>query len=370
MDEVDRKYMARALALAEMGRGTTSPNPMVGAVIVKGSRIIAEGYHEKSGSPHAEIAALRKIKSTTQTKGATLYVNLEPCTHHGRTPPCAPEIAKAGFRRVVIGMADPNPLVNGKGIRYLRSRDVRVTTGVLLNECRRLNEVYIKYITQKIPFVILKGACSLDGRIAGSTGASKWITCEASRTDAHRLRWETDAILVGIETALIDNPNLTCRLPGKTKHPYRIILDSKLRIPPDSHVVRRSKVDGKTIIATTTNASSRRAAKLEAAGCRLLRLRRDNHRRPSIKHLLMELGKMEISSVLVEGGGTVHASFLTAGAVDKFVIYYAPMLIGGEKTPGLIGGKGVALPENAPHLKITNIIRLGDDLRIEAYPIQ
>ncbi|MFH1537798.1 MAG: bifunctional diaminohydroxyphosphoribosylaminopyrimidine deaminase/5-amino-6-(5-phosphoribosylamino)uracil reductase RibD [bacterium] len=364
--ETDRFFMGRALELAAKGRGSVSPNPLVGAVIVKNGKIIGEGYHKKIGEHHAEINALRNAKGSPG--GATMYVNLEPCSHEGKTPPCAPAIVEAGISRVVVGMRDPNPLVSGRGLRFLRKSGVEVGTGVMAPECRRLNEAFIKYISRGEPFVILKGACSLDGKIAAAGGDSKWISSKESRRDAHRLRAEADAVLVGIGTVLNDNPRLTCRLPGKNKNPYRVVLDSRLRIKPNCNLVRQSAKDQKTIIATIKPVPSKKRSRLENLGCLVLELAEGPGGRPDIHDLLLKLFALDVSILLVEGGSEVNASFLKSGAVDKVILYVAPKIIGGATAPGLAGGEGIIKVADGQQLLIDNLSRSGPDIRLEAYP--
>ncbi|MEW5946589.1 MAG: bifunctional diaminohydroxyphosphoribosylaminopyrimidine deaminase/5-amino-6-(5-phosphoribosylamino)uracil reductase RibD [bacterium] len=362
----DEKHMSHALELAAGGGGRVSPNPMVGAVIVSGGRVVGTGRHERAGGPHAEIVAVRNAKGSAA--GAALYVNLEPCVHEGRTPPCAPEVVRARFSRVVIGMKDPNPLVNGRGIRFLRARGIEVKTGVLRRECSRLNEVYVKHITTGMPFVILKAACTLDGRIAARAGASKWITSAVSRRDAHALRRDADAVLAGVGTVIADDPRLTCRLPGERAVPFRVILDSRLRIPPGSRVVKLGARDGRTIVFAVRGAPARRAGELERRGCRVVFVSAGADGRVSVPHVLKELYRMGVCSLLVEGGGEVNASFIAAKAVDKVVVYCAPMVVGGARSPGFVGGSGVPALSKAFRLRFEKVERLGPDVRIEAYP--
>ena len=357
----DERWMKRALHLAEKGRGRTSPNPMVGAVIVKKGIVIGEGYHAKAGEAHAEIIALRKAGE--EAKGSTLYLNLEPCTHYGRTPPCAPVIIEAGVRRVVIGIEDPNPLIKGKGMESLRKAGLEVKVGILEKECQKLNEAFYKYIVKREPFVILKVAATLDGRIATRDGESKWISGETSRRFVHRLRDQVDGVVVGIGTILKDDPMLTARVRGG-RDPLRVVLDSRLRIPEDAKVI---KVDpSKTMIATTELAARDKRQRLEKMGVQILILD-SKHERISLKPLLSKLGEMGIMSLLVEGGSQVNSSFLDEGLIDKLLLFLSPKLIGDDQAIGIFGGKGVTRLKDAVHLRELRVRRIGGDILIEGY---
>src|SRR4030043_90168 len=293
----DQHWMKRVLRLAEKGRGRTSPNPMVGAVLVKDGEVVGEGYHVRSGEAHAEIVALRKAGD--EARGAVLYINLEPCTHYGKTPPCAPALIEAGVKRAVVGMEDPNPLVKGRGLDMLRAAGLDVEVGILKEACRSLNEAFCQYIRTKEPFVILKIAATLDGKIATQHGESKWITGEDSRRVAPRLRDQADCLLVGIGTILKDDPLLTARI-RKGRDPYRVILDSRLRIPEKANVIYQNPET--TILATTELAPKEKIESLEKRGVRVLIL--DSMQgRVNLKSLLSRLGEMGMMSLLVEGGG-------------------------------------------------------------------
>jgi diaminohydroxyphosphoribosylaminopyrimidine deaminase/5-amino-6-(5-phosphoribosylamino)uracil reductase len=358
----DRLFMQKALELASKGRGTTSPNPMVGAVIVKGGKIIAADYHKKPGSPHAEILALKKAGA--QAKDATLYVNLEPCCHiEKKTPPCTKSIIKAGIKRVVVAMIDPNPQVSGKGIEELKKAGIRIETGIMMEEAKRLNEAFIKYITKKVPFVTLKIAQSLDGKIATSTGESKWITGKKAREYVHKLRNEVDAILVGIGTVKKDNPSLTCRIPGG-RNPYRVIVDSSLSIPPTAKVLRHD--DGKTIIAVTENSAQEKINKILSKGCRVIKTR-ERAGMVDLKHLLKELGRLEITSLMIEGGSSINASALSNKIVDKVIFFIAPKIIGGKDAIPSVGGRSPTLLKDAFRIKDLQIKTLGEDIVVEGY---
>lgn len=367
MSEVtsDIAYMQRALELATQGRGWTSPNPMVGAVLVRDGQVIAEGYHRAAGQPHAEVEALRAAGPLAQ--GATLYVTLEPCCHFGRTPPCTRALIQAGIRRVVCAMLDPNPLVQGKGVTKLWEAGIEVTVGVLADQAQRLNEAFIKWITTRRPFVILKAAISLDGKIAASSGSSRWITAETSRLKAHELRSYYDAVLVGVQTVVKDDPQLTCRLEGKWHQPVRIVVDSRLRLPLDAQIInpRLQKVSA-TIIAHGGDYDCHKAEVLKGLGVETLELKM-TARGVDLEQLMEVLGQRGITSVLIEGGAEVNASALEQGIVDKVVLFVAPKLIGGHKAPGMIGGKGIEDVNLAPSLHDLEIERVGPDLMITGY---
>jgi diaminohydroxyphosphoribosylaminopyrimidine deaminase/5-amino-6-(5-phosphoribosylamino)uracil reductase len=358
----DRSFMQKALKLASKGRGTTSPNPMVGAVIVKEGKIIAADHHKKPGSPHAEILALKKAGA--QAKGATLYVNLEPCCHiEKKTPPCTKSIIKAGIKKVVIAMIDPNPQVSGKGIEELKKAGIKIETGIMMEEAKRLNEAFIKYITKKVPFVILKIAQSLDGKIATSTGESKWITGKKAREYVHKLRNEVDAVLVGIGTVKKDNPSLTCRIPGG-RNPYRVIVDTSLSIPLTAKVLRHN--DGKTLIAATKSSSREKINRIVSMGCRVI-MTRERAGMVDLKHLLKELGRLEITSLMIEGGSLINASALSNKIVDKVILFIAPKIIGGKDAIPSIGGKSPALLKDAFKIKDLQIKTMGKDIVVEGY---
>jgi diaminohydroxyphosphoribosylaminopyrimidine deaminase/5-amino-6-(5-phosphoribosylamino)uracil reductase len=357
----DEKWMKRALRLAEKGRGKTSPNPMVGAVLVKEGKTIGEGYHVRAGGDHAEIIALKQAGD--EARGATLYLNLEPCTHYGKTPPCAPAVIRAGVKRVVIGMADPNPLVKRKGIENLKGAGLEVDVGIQEKECRRLNEAFCKYILKREPFIILKVAATLDGKIAARDGDSKWISGEASRRFVHRLRDQVDGVIVGIGTVLKDDPMLTARVRGG-RDPYRIILDSRLRIPERAKVTEISP--SKTIIATTEAAPKDKIERLENKKVRVLVLA-SKEGRINLKTCLSKLGEMEMMSLLVEGGSQVNGAFLDENLVDKLLLFLSPKLIGDSQALGIFGGKGVTNLKEAVVLREIRTKRIGEDILIEGY---
>ena len=354
----DEIFMREALRIAQNAVGRTSPNPLVGAVIVKNGKIIAEGWHKKAGTPHAEIHALKMAGESA--KGATLYVTLEPCSHFGRTPPCAKAIIEAGISRVVAAMGDPNPKVAGRGFEMLKNAGISVEVGLLEAESRKMNEVFLKWIEKGLPFVTIKFASSLDGKICTASGESQWISGEKSRKFTHYLRDINDAILVGVGTILADNPSLTTRLV-EGKNPIRIIADSKLRTPLDSKVVNDGE---KTIIAVTNVAPSEKIEEMTARGVEIIKC---GFERVDLKMLLKTLAEREITSILVEGGGKIHFSMLKAGLVDKIYAFIAPKIIGGEKSLTSVEGEGFLKLSEAISLKNVETERLGDDILIKGY---
>ena len=363
MKSDDEKYMSMALRLAEKAKGRTSPNPMVGAVVVKGGRVIASGYHHRAGGPHAEAIALKK--AGTKANGATLYVTLEPCSHtNKRTPPCTPLVLQSKVKRVVISMIDPNPRVSGGGIKTLRKAGIEVTTGVLGTEAKKLNEAYIKYITTGMPFVTLKIAQTLDGKIATASGESKWITGEKARAEGHRLRNSNDAILVGINTVLKDNPSLTTRLPGG-RDPIRIIVDSRLRIPLNAKVITQ-RSSAKTCIAALDTMPKNKLVKLLDAGAEIL-LARGRKGHVDLKYLMKMLGSFGIASVLIEGGAEINASALRSDIVDKVVMFIAPRIMAGTDSLSCIGGSSPVTLSRTVMLHDVTSRFVGRDLMVEGY---
>jgi diaminohydroxyphosphoribosylaminopyrimidine deaminase / 5-amino-6-(5-phosphoribosylamino)uracil reductase len=360
----DEKYMRMALRLAEKAKGRTSPNPMVGAVVVKGGKVVSRGFHRKAGEPHAEAMALTKAGKAAH--GATLYVTLEPCSHSGkRTPPCTPLVIQSGVKRIVVAMIDPNPRVSGNGIQSLQKAGIDVVTGVLEAEARKMNEAFIKHITTGMPFVLLKIAQTLDGKIATASGESKWITGEKAREAGRRLRDVHDAILVGINTVLTDDPALTTRIP-EGRDPIRVIVDSRLRIPLHARVLTQQS-STKTIIATLASAPQNKMKRLRNAGAEVLAVK-SAQGRVDLRDLMRKLGKMGIMSVLIEGGAEINASALKSGIVDKAVIFIAPLLMTGKDSLCSIGG---ASPRQLGHaVKLTNVTSrfVGQDLMIIGYP--
>lgn len=384
--------MELALMLAEKGSGSVNPNPLVGAVIVKDNKIIGMGYHEKYGENHAERNAVKN--ALEDVEGSTLYVTLEPCAHYGKTPPCVDLVIEKKFKRVVIGMLDPNPLVAGKSIKKLQENNIEVLVGVKEEECKKLNEVFIKYITTKTPFVVLKSAASLDGRIATAGGESRWITCDESRRDGHKLRNKYMGILVGINTVIADNPKLNCRINEselndesdllnyiqennlayaeglkfmsrnrKAVNPVRIIVDSHLRVPLNSEVIS----DGKdTIIGTIRGCNESKKNELESMGVKIIETE-PKQGKVDLKKLIEKLSEEGIDSILIEGGGNINFSALEEGIVDKAIFYIAPKIIGGEKTKNSIGGNGFLKLDDAVRLKDTSYRKINDDFVIEGY---
>ncbi|MEW6572717.1 MAG: bifunctional diaminohydroxyphosphoribosylaminopyrimidine deaminase/5-amino-6-(5-phosphoribosylamino)uracil reductase RibD [Bacillota bacterium] len=359
----DEDFIRRTFDLAVKACGRTSPNPMVGAVVVRDGRVVGEGYHRRAGLPHAEIEALRAAGEAA--RGSTLYVSLEPCCHTGKTGPCTEAIIAAGVTRVVAAIADPNPLVSGKGFTRLKESGVEVEFGILEREAYRLNEAFIKFITTRRPFVTLKTAMSLDGKIATATGESKWITGEAAREYVHQLRNASDAVLVGIGTVLKDDPSLTTRLPEGGRDPLRVILDSRARTPLEARVLNQQSEAG-TLIVVTEMAPPERMGALRQAGAEVVVC--GPGPAVDLKFLLTALAEREIASVLVEGGSAVNASFLLQGLVDKLVWFIAPLIIGGREAIGPVGGTGVRSLAKAIRLREMNVRQLGNDLCIEGYP--
>lgn len=338
--------MGRALELAERGAGLTSPNPMVGAVVVAAGRPVGEGFHARAGAPHAEIEALARAGEAA--RGATLYVTLEPCNHTGRTPPCADAVKRAGIRRVVAAMTDPNPRVIGGGSGVLSSAGIEVVLGCRELDALRLNRAFVTSARESRPHVTLKWAATLDGKIADGQGTSKWITGPGARLEAHRLRSRADAVVVGIGTALADNPALDVRLNvAWPREPWRVVVDSTARLPVAARVIRGSAGTGRpdrAVIAITDAADPERLAALEARGVTVLRCKTHDGR-VDVVDLLLKLGELDAMSALVEGGGQLAGAFLEAGVVDRVVGFLAPIVLGGVTAPGTVGGPGLPLPE-------------------------
>lgn len=357
--DMDEQMMRRAVCLARNAEGRTSPNPLVGAVVVKDGRIVAEGWHRRAGTPHAEAHALNMAGELA--KGATVYVSLEPCAHYGRTGPCAKALVAAGVKRVVVAMTDPNPKVAGKGLEILREAGIEVTVGVLEQEARELNECFLHWITTNRPFVVLKTAMSLDGKIATAGGESQWITNEESRLETHRLRDKYDAILVGINTAIKDNPSLTTRLPdGTGQNPVRIVVDSKARLPLDSKLLADKAA--RTIVAVTEAAPAERVAALKAAGAEIITAGAEAY--VDLDNLLIQLGSMKLTSVLVEGGGNINFSLLEAGLVDRVYAFIAPKLLGGRVALTPVEGEGFLQLSDAVELENMEVKQLGPDIML------
>ncbi|MBE9535813.1 MAG: bifunctional diaminohydroxyphosphoribosylaminopyrimidine deaminase/5-amino-6-(5-phosphoribosylamino)uracil reductase RibD [Proteobacteria bacterium] len=356
--------MKIALSLAKKAEGRTSPNPMVGAVIVKNGEIVGKGYHKRAGDHHGEINAL--IEAGGKARGGELYINLEPCSHFGKTAPCADALIKAGIKKAFISMEDPNPQVSGEGIKRLRAAGIEVTLGLLEIEAKKLNEAFIKHITTGMPLVTLKAALSLDGRLATRAGDSKWVTGEKARRHVHRMRDRSDAILVGLGTVKKDDPSLTTRLPGRAgKDPVRVVLDERLEISPSAKIF---EVSGRTkvIIATTDLADRKDIDRFSELGAEVLIFKNKKGFVP-FEPLLKSLGKMGITSLLIEGGGEINASALEEGIVDKVAIFYAPKIIGGREAVGFVGGEGIMSLSDAIALESISIRRMGEDLLVEGY---
>ena len=365
-DPSDRAFMVRALELALAGRGRVSPNPMVGAVLVKDGRIVGEGFHARAGAPHAEVVALEAAGEAA--RGATLYVTLEPCCHQGRTPPCAPRIVASGVLQVMSATLDPNPQVGGRGLALLREAGLRADVGLLEAEAVRLNEVFFTYMTSGRPFVTLKAAISLDGKIATVTGESRWITGEAARRRVHEMRNEVDAVLVGIGTILRDDPLLTTRLgvPGQ-RDPVRVIVDNLARLPAKARVINSASA-APTLVAVGPKAPAYKVERLREAGATVLVLEQ-SARRISLAALMQALVAREITSVLIEGGAEIHASALAEGIVDKVAFFLAPLLIGGKTAPSALGGPGIEKLADAVRLRDVRFTPLGEDLLVEGYAL-
>ncbi|MEK6716626.1 MAG: bifunctional diaminohydroxyphosphoribosylaminopyrimidine deaminase/5-amino-6-(5-phosphoribosylamino)uracil reductase RibD [candidate division NC10 bacterium] len=362
--EADQIWMRRALDLAARARGRTSPNPMVGAVLVKDGQLIGEGFHAYAGSDHAEVAALRDAGPAA--RGATLYVSLEPCCHYGRTPPCVEQILQAGIRRVVAACEDPNPAVSGKGIAALRAAGLSVDVGVLAEEAERLNEAFFTHVRTGRPFVTLKVAASLDGKIATRTGESRWITGESARRRVHQLRNEMDAVLVGIGTVLRDDPLLTTRLGiADQRDPIRVVVDNLARLPLRAKAVNRAST-APTILAVSQMAPRTKLEALEREGVQVIVVE-SSPRRVSLERLIEALGKRGILSVMIEGGAEINASALREGVVDKVLVFLAPILIGGKSTPTAVGGDGIESLTQAVRLRDVRIERFDGDILVEGY---
>ncbi len=339
MTGIDSKYMRMAIGLAKKAEGMTSPNPLVGAVLVRNGRIVGKGYHKKCGLPHAEVNAIRDAGS--KSKGADLYVTLEPCDHFGRTPPCTAAIIDAGVKRVIIGMKDPNSIINGKGIRRLKRAGIKTVTGVLEKEAVSINLPYIKYITTGLPYVTLKMAQSLDGKIATHSGNSKWITSEVARAYVQRLRGKSDAVMVGANTVLNDDPSLLCKIPCQ-KQPVRVIAGGRAAIPSSAKIFRNAD-KSKVIIAVGQSG------------------------KVNLKDLLKKLGKMGLVNILVEGGGELAASLIGEGLVDRYLFFIAPKIIGGRSAVTSVEGRGVGLVKHAAKIKNMRAVVMGRDILIEGY---
>jgi diaminohydroxyphosphoribosylaminopyrimidine deaminase/5-amino-6-(5-phosphoribosylamino)uracil reductase len=344
----DIRWMKRALALAARARGSVEHYPMVGAVVVKNGRLVAEGYFQKPGQPHAEVNALRKAGE--RARGADLILNLEPCSHFGRTPPCADAVIAAGVSRVVAGMQDPNPLVAGRGFKKLKRAGIEVVRGVLEDECRELNRVFIKFITTRTPYVIMKAAMTMDGKIAASSGDSKWISGKPAREEVHRLRAVTQAVMVGAGTVRRDDPRLTARLAGKGRQPRPVVVTSALDIAITSRIMRTSAANG-PLIFCTAQASPKKVEAFSKAGAEVVMVKKDRNGRADVRAVMRELSARKIASVLLEGGSGLFSAALRAGVVDEVMIFIAPLLLAGD---------GVAVTSGRGALRIARALRLRD----------
>ena len=360
---MQEKFMNLALQLAQLAEGRTSPNPLVGAVIVNDGRVVGQGWHKKAGTSHAEIHALNQAGEAA--RGTDVYVTLEPCSHHGRTGPCADALIAAGVKRVFVAMTDPNPLVAGQGIKRLRDAGIEVVEGLLAAEAAKQNVVFLKWIATKLPLVSLKTAMSLDGKTATRTGHSQWITGPAARERVHRLRDCHDAILTGVGTLLSDDPQLTTRLPDGGRNPLRVIVDSLAQTPLTAKVV----CDGAalTVIAVTAAAPQEKVDALRKAGVEVLIIAADESGRVRLRELLRVLGERQISSVLVEGGATINASFWADKLIDRLYCFVAPKIIGGKLAPGPIAGTGLEYVPDLAELEEFEAEKIGADILLSGY---
>jgi len=365
----DQKYMKKALELAKLGEGSTSPNPMVGAVVVKDGKVVGEGYHQKYGGPHAEVFALEEAGE--KAVGADVYITLEPCSHYGKTPPCAQKLIDSGIKRAVVALVDPNPEVAGRGIKMLRNKGIEVEIGLLKKEAQKLNEIFLKYIQSDYPFIYLKKAQTLDGYIASSGGDSKWITNSAARLEGHKLRHRVDAIMVGIGTVLADNPSLTARLETKKGiDPIRIILDPLLETPFDAKIINQ-KSSAKTLIITADNLDDsavqiKKEKLLKKKQVEIIKFETDNKNYFNLKNILKNLRKRKISSVLVEGGAKLSHTFLKENLADKFYYFIAPKIYGGSDGIASFCGKGPKMMSDAVELEILEQKNIGDNILLIA----
>lgn len=361
MKRTDEYFMNRAMQLALKARGKTTPNPMVGAVVVRKGCIVGEGFHERAGMAHAEIIALEKARGSA--KGASLYVTLEPCTHFGRTPPCVNKIIQSGIKEVVIGMVDPNPINNGKGILSLKNNKIKVRTGILEDKLKNMNEAFIKYITRKLPFITVKIAQSLDGKIATRTGDSKWITSDKSRIFSHRIRRYYDGIMVGVNTVLRDNPKLNAWF--SSQQPVKIVVDSQLSTPENAHIFsEQSNIILVTLPAKPGLETENRQVLSQKA--RVLEVR-ERSGQINLRDMMRKLAALEITNILVEGGGTLIGSLFDEKLVDKVLFFVSPKIIGGKDALCSVMGKGINRVDEALRLKNVSMRRIGEDFLVEAY---
>ncbi|MCF6158024.1 MAG: bifunctional diaminohydroxyphosphoribosylaminopyrimidine deaminase/5-amino-6-(5-phosphoribosylamino)uracil reductase RibD [wastewater metagenome] len=352
--------MKLALELAEKGRGKVEPNPMVGAVLVKNGKIIGKGYHQMFGGSHAEVHAI--TEGGKNCKGATLYVSMEPCAHYGKTAPCTDAIIDAGIAKVVTAILDPNPITSGKGVQKLKDAGIEIRLGILEEHARRLNTPFFKLIQKGLPYVIVKWAMSLDGKIATRTGDSKWITSEESRAYVHKIRGQVDGIIVGLNTVLRDDPLLTCRIKGG-RNPRRIIIDSNALLPAGCRLIHTIH-DTEVIVAVNQNASQQRIQELERSGCRIVQTN-DPHGRVNLMELFQVLGNMKLTNILVEGGSRVITSVIEGHLADKVIVFIAPLIVGGEHAYSPVLGKGIDKIAEAGKIRDITIRRFSNDVAIE-----
>lgn len=362
-NEEDKKFMRLAIGLAAKGRGHVGPNPMVGAVIVKDGQVIAEGWHKVYGSLHAETDALSSCK--TDTSGAVMYVTLEPCCHYGKQPPCTDAIIRAGISKVVVGMTDPNPLVAGHGLEILRNHGIVVSAGLFEKEIAHLNRIFIKYITSGQPWVVLKSAMTLDGRIAAVTGDSRWVSGEESRRMAHELRGRYMGIVAGIGTVMADDPMLNCRIEGM-RQPVRIVIDSGASLPLGSRLVETAG-QYRTVVAHTPDAAPDRLEGLKRCGVELLECAPDGNGRVDIGDFLKKTGALKLDSLLVEGGSELDWSFVSGGYVDEYYVFVAPKIIGGRDAKGPVGGDGFPRMADALHVSVDSVTPVGEDWLVHGF---
>ena len=365
----NEKWMRYVLSLARKGWGKTNPNPLVGCALVKDNQLVAEGFHAALGQHHAERAAIDEAnKKGINLEGVTLYVNLEPCVHHGRTPPCAQYMIDSGIKSVVIAMSDPNPLMAGKGIAMLREAGINVITGVLETEAVKLNEIFIKYITTGLPFILMKTAITIDGKIASNRGDSRWISGEASRSVVHHWRQRMSGIMVGANTVLIDNPSLTTRLSEtESINPTRIIIDGHARLSLDQKVFRKDEPSN-VILATTSSLDQRKKDEFEAAGVEIVCLENDQGQ-VDLHALCSCLGQKGLDSIMLEGGGRLNEAFLRAGLIDKIMLFMAPKIMGGSQSVSCFFGEGIEKMSDAVRVSDMTVAACGEDWLIQGYPV-
>lgn len=358
--EQDEKYIQRTFELARKGIGKVNPNPLVGAVIVRKGQVLGEGNHAYFGGPHAEINAI--ASAGADVEGSTVYVTLEPCSFYGKTPPCAEELIRQKVARVVLAMKDPNPRVAGKGVKMLRDAGIEVTENVLNNEAMQLNRVFVKFITTGNPYVLMKYAMTLDGKIATHTGDSKWISGEMARKRVHELRNQLRSIMVGVNTVITDNPRLNCRLEGEKRDPVRIVLDAFGRIPDDSLVMQTASEQW-TVVVTSHEISPQRKEEIKEHGAEVLTLPESNGML-DLRSLMAELGRMNIDGILLEGGSTLNYSALQSGSVDELIVFVAPKMLGGKAAKTPVEGRGISSMENAIEFEDLNYEIIGNNLMI------